>query len=101
MKGNICFFIEDNELLEKYNGIWEKVKNSITNKIKINNKPSHNKIHLKTETKSCNGKINTSFHNNKIPAEVCKCIYLSLILIKSILNMLLKKKRCISLLLTI
>ena len=29
MKLNMSFLIKDHELLEKYNEIWEKVKNSI------------------------------------------------------------------------
>ena len=51
------FFIKDGELLEKYNEIWEKVKNTIKKK------------YLKAKIKSYNGKINTNFHNNEIPRE--------------------------------
>ena len=29
----VSFLIKDNELLEKYNEIWEKVKNSIKNEL--------------------------------------------------------------------
>ena len=31
--------------------------------------------------KSCNGKVNTYFHNNKIPKQGSHCIYLPVILI--------------------
>ena len=31
MKLNMSFLIKDDELVEKYNGIWEKVENSIKN----------------------------------------------------------------------
>ena len=34
--------------------------------------------------KSYNGKINTNFHNNKIPKELYHCICLSVILIDSV-----------------
>ena len=37
--------------------------------------------YVKNKTKSYNGKINTNFHNNKIPKEGFQCTYLSLILI--------------------
>ena len=35
MKLNIRFCIKDDELLEKYNKIWEKVKNSIKNNLLV------------------------------------------------------------------
>ena len=65
--------------------------------------------------KFCNGKINTNFHNNKILREGSQLIYLSVILIDSVLehvkiitlkcfkinlNMLLRKKRFLGILLT-
>ena len=37
--------------------------------------------YAKNKIKSYNGKINTNFHNNKIPKEGFQCTYLSLILI--------------------
>ena len=67
MKPNMSFFIKDDELLEKYNEIWEKVKNSI--KEEFDSKPVYNEKYLKAKIKSCSGKINTNFHNNKIPRE--------------------------------
>ena len=44
LNGYIYIFIEDNELLETYNGIWNKVSNSIKKKI------------LKTKIRSCGDK---------------------------------------------
>ena len=32
----MSFLIKDNELLEKYNEIWEKVKNSVKRKLMMN-----------------------------------------------------------------
>ena len=76
------FLIKNDELLEKYNEIWEKGSNS--NKKAFYSKPVYNKRYLKTRTKSYEEKINTKFHNNKIPQEGCQCICLSLILIGSV-----------------
>ena len=55
--GTKCFsfFIEDAELLEKYNKIWDKVSNS--DKKVFNNKPIANEKYLKPYE----GKINTIF----------------------------------------
>ena len=61
------FLIKDDELLEKYDEIWGKVKNSP--KKDFYNKPIYNENYLKAKIKSYNGKINTNFHSNKIPKE--------------------------------
>ena len=63
----IYFLTKDDKLLEKYNEIWENVKNSI--KKEFDSKPVYNEKYLKANTKSYSGKINTNFHNNKIPRE--------------------------------
>ena len=108
----MSILIKDDELLEKYNEIWEKVKNSI--KKEFDSEPVHSEKYLKVKIKSCNGKINTNFQNNKIPKEGSQFICLSVILVDSIFRkvkiiiltcfqknviMLLKKKRCLSILL--
>ena len=47
-KLNICpFLIKDDESLEKYNEIWEKVKNSI--KKQFDSEPLYNKKYLKVK----------------------------------------------------
>ena len=63
--------------------------------------------------KSPNGKLNTNFHNNKITKGGSQCICLSVILIDSVMrtssnyypqmnvNIMLKEKRCLSILLMV
>ena len=63
----MSFLIKDDGLLEKYNEIWEKVKNSI--KKEFDSKPIYNEKYLKAKIKPYNGKISTNFHNNKIPRQ--------------------------------
>ena len=75
----ISFLIKDDELFEKYNEIWGKVKNSL--KKEFDSEQVYNEKYLKTKIKSHNGKINTNFHNNKIPKEGSQFIFLSVILI--------------------
>ena len=77
----MSFLIKDDELLKKYNEIWEKVKNSI--KKELHSKPVYNEKYLKAKIKSYNGKINTNFHNNKVPKEGFQFICLSVTLIDS------------------
>ena len=78
----MSFLKKDVELSEKYTEIWEKVTNSIRKE--FDSKPVHNEKYLKTKIKSYNGKISTTFHNNKIPKEVSQFIYLLVILIDSV-----------------
>ena len=47
-------------------------------------KTVYNEKYLETKIKSCNGKINTNFHNNEIPKEGFQYICLSLILTDSV-----------------
>ena len=46
----------------------------------------YNAKYLKAKIKVCKGKIKTNFHNNKIPKEDSQYIFLSVILIDSVLR---------------
>ena len=78
----ISFLIKDDELLERYNEIWEKAISSITKE--FDSEPVYNVKYLKAKIKSYNRKINTNFHNNKIPTEHSQLFCLSVILIDSV-----------------
>ena len=77
----MSFLIKDDELLEKYNEVQEKVKNNL--KKEFNSEPVFDEKYLKAEIKFYNGKINRNFHNNKIRKERSQFICLSVILIGS------------------
>ena len=64
------------------NKIWGKVSNIIRKE--FDSKPVYNEKYLKSKIKSYTGKINTNFHNNKIPKEGSQCICLSVMLIDSV-----------------
>ena len=59
------YLMKDDELLEKYNEIQKKVKNSL--KKVFESDQLYNEKYLKAKIKSYNGKMNTHFHDNKIP----------------------------------
>ena len=63
----MSFLIKDDELFEKYNGISEKVKDTL--KKEFDNEPAYNKKYLKGKIRSYNVKTNTNFHNNEISRE--------------------------------
>ena len=71
------FFIKDDQLLEKYNEIWEKASNAI--KRELDSNLVYNKKYLRTKIKSYDGKINTNFQINKIPKEDTTFICLAVI----------------------
>ena len=58
----IYFLIEDGDLLEKYNTIWDKV--SADTKKEFNRKPVYNKHFLKTKIKSHDNEV-TDFYDEK------------------------------------
>ena len=73
MKLNIwLFLIKDEELLEKYNKIWDKISNSIRKG--FDSKPVYNEKYLKF----------SSFHGVKMPKEGFQYICVSAILIDSV-----------------
>ena len=74
--------IKDDELLEKYKEIWQKVSNSIKNG--FDSEPVYNEINLKPKIKSYKKKINPNFHSDKIPKEGSQCVCLSVLLNASV-----------------
>ena len=76
---SMFFLIKDDELLEIYNEIWEKVTNSF--KKEFVSEPVYNEKYIKAKIKCYNEKISTNSHNNKIPGEGSQFICLSVILI--------------------
>ena len=60
----ISFLIKDDELQENIIEFGKKVENNITKE--FGSEPVYNEKYLKAKIKSCNGKINTYFHNNKV-----------------------------------
>ena len=62
--GQTKWMIEDDDLLEKYNTIQDKVSTDI--KKELDSEPVYNKNYLKTKIKSYGDKV-TDFYNKKIP----------------------------------
>ena len=58
------FFIEDDDLLQKYNTIWDKVRADIKNE--FDSEPVYNKTFLKTKIKSHGDEV-ADFHDQDIP----------------------------------
>ena len=77
------FFIEDDELLKRYNDIWNDVSNSVEKE--FDSKLIYNKRYLKTKIKSY-GDEATDFHDIEIPKVVSNYACVAVISIDFILN---------------
>ena len=79
----MCFFIENDDLLEKYNTIWDNTSADI--KTGFDSEPVYNKAHLKTEIKSHGDEV-TGFYDKKVPKLGCNHTYLAAITLDSALK---------------
>ena len=66
----MSFFTDNNEFLERYTQIWEKISNLIDKK--FDSDPVYNNKYINTKIRSYNNDIITNFHdndnkNNKLP----------------------------------
>ena len=56
---NISFIVKDDDVLDKYNDIWEKIKNKLN--IKFHRSPVYDKKYIKVKVKEFDGVIKTNF----------------------------------------
>ena len=76
------FLIKDDDLLETYNDIWNKISNSI--KKELDCEPIYNKKFLKTKIRSY-GKKGTDFHDKEVAKVGSNYICLAVILLDFVL----------------
>ena len=74
----MSFKVSDNELLKKYNKIWERVGNLLN--IESDSEPVYGDVdkYIKTKIKMYGSRVNTNFQGKKVPKEnvLYKCISL-------------------------
>ena len=83
--------IEDGDLLEKYNAIWDKVSADI--KREFDSEPAYNKEFLKNKIKSHGDEV-TDFHDKKIPEVDSSYTYLAVISLDSAKKMTIIIRKC-------
>ena len=74
----LSFLIKNDELLEIWNKVSKIIIKGFDSELVYNNK------YLKTKIKSYGGKVNTTFHDDKVPKERSQYICLSVILIDAV-----------------
>ena len=64
---NMSFFIKDDEVWEKYDKIWDAIRNKLG--IKFHSEPVYEYEYLKAKVREFNGVIKTNFLGNDMPKE--------------------------------
>ena len=82
---NMPFFHKDDNVLDRYNKIWDVIK------IKLNIKrrcmPVNDKTYIKAKVRKFDRKIKTNFLDNKVPKENMYCTCIACITINSVMIM--------------
>ena len=82
---NMSFVIKDNDVLDKYNEIWDKIKGKLN--IKFHSMPVYDEKYIKAKVREYNGAIKTNFLGDKIPKESMHYTCISCITIDSVVRM--------------
>ena len=86
---NMSFFIKDDEVRDKYDKIWNVIKNKLN--IKFHSEPVYEYKYLKAKVREFNGVIKTNFLNNGMPKENIHYSCIACITIDSVINFNKKK----------
>ena len=85
---NMPFVVKDDMCLNKYNEIWDKIKETLT--IKFHSQTAYDEKYIKTKVRELNGVVKTNYLGNKIPKESMHYTCIAYITIDSVMRM--KKK---------
>ena len=79
------FAIKDDSVLDKYNEIWDKIKETLN--IKFHSMPVYDEKYIKVKIREFNGEIKTNFLGDKIPKENVHYAYIACVTIDSVMKM--------------
>ena len=84
-KKNMPFVIKDDYVLDKYNEIWNKIKETLS--IKFHSMPVYDEKYIKAKVREFNGVIKTNFLSDGVPKENKHCTCIACITIDSVIRM--------------
>ena len=87
---NMYFVIKDDDVLDKYNEIWDKIKETLS--IKFHSMPVYDEQYIKAKVREFNGVSNTNFSSDEVPKENKHYTCIACITIDSVMRM--EKKNC-------
>ena len=81
---NMSFFIKDDDVLYKYNEIWDKIKEKLN--IKFHSEPIYDKKYIKAKVREYDSVIKTNFLGNKVPKENMRYTCIACLRINSVVR---------------
>ena len=81
---NMSFLIKDDKVWDKYDKIWDVIKNKLN--IKFHREPVYEYKYLKTKVREFNGEIKANILNNGMPKENIHYSCIACIAIDSVIN---------------
>ena len=85
---NMSFMVKNDDVLDKYNEIWDKVKGKLN--IKFHSMPVYDEKYIKGKVREFNGVIKTNFLGDEIPEENVRYTGITCITIDSVMRMVKK-----------
>ena len=82
---NMSFLIKDDEVWDKYDKIWDVIKNKLN--IKFHSEPVYEYKYLKAKVREFDGVIKTNFLGNDVPKENMHYTCIACITIDSVMKM--------------
>ena len=82
---NLSFLIKNDEVWEKFEDIWDVIKNKLG--IKFHSEPIYEKKYLKAKIRKFDDDIKTNFLGNGLPKENMYCTCTACINIDSVIKM--------------
>ena len=82
---NMSFMVKDDNMLDKYNKIWDKIKEKLN--IKFHSMPVYDETYIKAKVREFDGKIKTNFLGNDVPKENMHYTCIACITIDSVMRM--------------
>ena len=82
---NMSFVLKDDDALDKYNEIWDKIKNTLN--IKFHSMPAYDEKYIKAKVREFNDVIKTNLLGDKIQKEGMHCTCIACITIDSVMRM--------------
>ena len=82
---NMSFMVEDNNVLDKWNKIWNKIKERLN--INIHSKPVYDQTYLKAKVREFDGVIKANFLGDGVPKENMYYTCIACITVDSVMKM--------------
>ena len=82
---NKSFMIKDDNVLDRYNKIWDKIKKKVN--IKFHSMPVYDETYIKAKVREFDGKIKTNFLGDEVPKENTHYTCIACITIDSVMRM--------------